>query len=708
MSAAARSSLQDLAHAFGVATEFWDWKGNHVRVSDDSIRAVLAALDVQAANADDVKNAVEAHGEKAWRQILPPVAITRAGQAPAVTLRVPHEASLQAVLTLESGDQREVGISDGSGEEREIDGVPMVERYLDLPHDLPLGYHHLAVTHGDHEPATCTVIVTPERLDLPAGLAADRVWGLTGQLYALRSEQSWGLGDAADLAELGTWAARQGADFVLVNPMHAAEPRPTMEPSPYLPATRRFLNPMYIRVEEVPELGYLSSAEHQMIEWHGDDARRLTALDHLDRDSAWEAKEAALRIIYRQRSTHRRRRDFEEFCEREGQGLLDYATWCAFVVEHGLPSKNWPSGLRDPRSEATAAEQDRLAEEVEFHRWMQWIVQGQFADAQREVKAAGMSLGVVHDLAVGVHPGGADAWALADILAGDIEGGAPPDDYNATGQTWSQPPWRPDRLAEAAYLPYRDMLRTTLALSGGLRVDHIIGLFRLWWVPRGRPATEGTYVRYDHEAMIGILLLEAQRAGAVVIGEDLGTVEDWMRDYLTERGLLGTSILWFERQDGGAPRPPETYRELCLASVTTHDLPPTAGYLEGQHIVLRHQLGLLPGSLEDEMATDEKQRGAVLADLRERGLLGNNSSVEEQVCALHRYLGFSPARMIGVAVPDLVGDVRTINQPGTDEEYPNWRLPLAGPQGQPLMLEDLMVSRRAKRLIRAVTTRQPE
>lgn len=708
MSAASRSSLQDLAHAYGVATEFWDWKGNHIRVSDDSIRAVLGALEVPCANDAEVEASLTRRDEEPWRQVVPPVVVLRAGGDHEVTVHLPRGAKIGATLHLENGESRDLDVAAVEAEPREVDGTTVAPSTVLLPDDLPLGYHQLAVRDGSNrDAATTTVIVTPDRLELPEALRTDRAWGLTTQLYSLRSEQSWGLGDAADLAELGTWAARQGADFVLINPLHAAEPVPTMEPSPYLPVTRRFLNPMYIRVEEVPELGYLSSAEHQMIEWHGDDARRLTALDHLDRDSAWEAKEAALRIIFRQRSTHRRRRDFEEFCEREGQGLLDYATWCALVREHGLPWNRWPEALHDPRSKETAAERERLSEEVEFHCWLQWIVQGQLADAQREVTAAGMSLGVVHDLAVGVHPGGSDAWALSDILATSIEGGAPPDDYNASGQTWSQPPWRPDRLSESAYQPYRDMLRTTLALSGGLRVDHIIGLFRLWWVPRGRPANEGTYVRYDHEAMVGILLLEAQRAGAIVIGEDLGTVEDWVRDYLTERGVFGTSILWFEREDGIAPRPPETYRELCLASVTTHDLPPTAGYLAGAHITLRDELGLLPGSLEEEMAVDEKQREAVLADLRTRGLLGQNASVEEQVAALHRYLTFSPARLLGVAVPDLVGDVRTMNQPGTDEEYPNWRLPLAGPDGRSVMLEDLMVSRRAKRLIRAVTTRQP-
>jgi 4-alpha-glucanotransferase len=341
---------------------------------------------------------------------------------------------------------------------------------------------------------------------------------------------------------------------------------------------------------------------------------------------------------------------------------------------------------------------------VEFHCWLHWNLDDQLGQVQRDLVDTGMSLGVISDLAVGVPPDGADAWGLGAALARGVTVGAPADQYNQLGQDWSQPPWRPDRLAELGYAPYRDMVRAALRDSGGLRVDHVIGLFRLWWIPQGAKPFEGTYVRYDHEAMIGILLLEAHRAGAVVIGEDLGTVEPWVRDYLAERGVMGTSILWFERdwQGGGGLLPPESYRELCLATVTTHDLPPTAGYLQGVHVQLRHSLGLLERSLEEESAQDERSREEVLADLRRRGLLREGAPVPEQVEALHAFLTQTPARLIGVSVSDLAGDTRVINQPGTDEEYPNWRVPLAGPDGTPVLLEELFTWRSARRLARTV------
>jgi len=283
--------------------------------------------------------------------------------------------------------------------------------------------------------------------------------------------------------------------------------------------------------------------------------------------------------------------------------------------------------------------------------------------------------------------------------------GAPPDPFNQLGQNWLQPPWRPDALEASAYAPFRDLIRAVLRHAGGIRVDHIIGLFRLWWVPQGSTPKDGTYVRYDHEALVGILALEAQRSGAVVVGEDLGVVEPWVRTYLEERGVFGTSILWFEKDAESRPLPPEQWRELCLATVTTHALPPTAGYLAGEHVDLRDRLGLLTRPVEEERKVDDAERESVLAFLRERGLLNGEASEQQVVEALHRFLTWTPSRLLGVSLADAVGDRRTINQPGTDEEYPNWRVALADGSGEPLLLEDVVRSRRARSLARAVRRR---
>jgi 4-alpha-glucanotransferase len=417
----------------------------------------------------------------------------------------------------------------------------------------------------------------------------------------------------------------------------------------------------------------------------------------------WLAKRAALETVFAQPRSRSRQARFEAFCDREGQALVDFATWCALAERYGLPTSRWPDLARDPRSEAVRQIREEMSTRVEFYMWLQWCLDGQLEAAQRTALAAGMSIGIVHDLAVGVHPEGAETWTLADVLARNMTVGAPPDAFNQQGQDWSQPPWRPDRLAELGYGPFRDMIRAVLRHAGGLRIDHVIGLFRLWWVPNGLSPSEGTYVTYDHEAMIGILALEAHRCRAFVVGEDLGTVEPWMRSYLRDRGILGTSILWWERDwDNDRPLPPERWRELCLATVTTHDLPPTAGYLAHEHIELRDRLGLLTRSVEEETAAADSELESTLAQLHDLGLLKPDPTEREKVEALHRFLLLTPAKLLGVALADAVGDRRAINQPGTYDEYPNWRLPLADGMGQPVLLEDVMTSIRAHSLARTV------
>ena len=698
-------ALAELARAFGVAPEYWDWQGNHVIVSAATISAVLEALGLDSSDDAAIARSLDVVADRAWRRTLPPIVVCREGGTPWVPMHLPDGESPQVWLLLEDGTRRDVRQVDKYVEPRMVDGQLTGEATFEMPGDLPLGWHTVSARIGIDTFST-PLVVAPAALVLPPALEQRSAWGLMSQMYSVRSRQSWGLGDLADLSDLTAWAATDlRADFVLVNPLHAAEPVAPMEPSPYLPTTRRFVNPIYIRVEDIPEMGYLSSAERQLLEWHADDARTLNELDTIDRDAVWSAKAAALRTVFHQPRATRRERSFTAFCEREGQGLLDFATWCALAQKHGLPWGQWPAELHDPRGAAVEALRDQIADDVEFYRWLQWIVDEQLGAVQRQAKEAGMALGIVHDLAVGVHPEGADAWSLADALARQVTVGAPPDQYNQLGQDWSQPPWRPDRLEELGYAPYRDMLRSVLRHAGGIRIDHVIGLFRLWWVPSGQLAKEGTYVRYDHEALISILVLEAHRAGAMVIGEDLGVVEPWVRDYLRERGVLGTSILWFENDARGEPLPAEAYRELCLATVTTHDLPPTAGFLAGEHIALRHDLDLLTRPVEEELALADEARQKVVDMLVDRGLLRPGAPAADVVEALHKFLSWTPAKLLGVAVPDLTGDHRAMNQPGTDEEYPNWRLPLAGPDGEQVLLEDLMHSRWARRIARCVAQR---
>ncbi len=697
-------SLGELAGRYGVAVEYEDWTGCHVDVPETTLVAVLAALGVPAATEDERTAALATHDRDYWSRCLPPTIVARADSDSSFWVHVTHGDPVGLWIRLEDGGVR-TGMRQLENHTPPYDlGDRLVgEATFELPGDLPLGYHRLHIQAGSAESST-PLIVVPSKLELPPRLAGKRTWGLATQLYSVQSERSWGVGDLTDLADLAVWSgASFGAGYILVNPLHAAAPITPMEPSPYLPTSRRFVNPLYLRPEAIPE--FAEVRQRGRIRRTRDalqqDVRRA---DLIDRDAAWDAKRDVLESVYRVKRSAGRKLAYEAYREREGRSLDEFAIWCALAERHGADWHRWPKKFQSPTRTAVAEFAAKHAETVDFHRWLQWQLDDQLAAAQSVAVNAGMALGIMHDLAVGVDPNGADAWAMQDVLALGVSAGAPPDEFNQLGQDWSQPPWRPDQLVDQGYRPFRALVNAILRHANGIRVDHIIGLFRLWWIPNGAQPTEGTYVGYDHEAMIGILALEAHRAEAVVVGEDLGTVEPWVRDYLTRRGLLGTSILWFEldREGGGGPLQAQHWREHCLSSVTTHDLPPTAGYLAGEHVRLRDELGLLTRPVEEELADDRAQQAAWVAELRRVGLLGERPGVDETVRALYRYLGRTPSRLLGLSLADAVGEMRTQNQPGTTDEYPNWRIPLGGPDGRRLLLEEVFADPRAAALCEAL------
>jgi 4-alpha-glucanotransferase len=701
--------LVRLAEAHGVAPEFEAFNGGVEQVRPETLVSVLGALGVDATSPERIEVALQHAEDTPWRRILPPVLVVKQSDTVQVPVHVTHGDPVQAWIEIDAAEGRgrraagataqrvELEQADVLVEPRTVDGREIGRATFVVPAGLPLGWHLLR-TAGPSGEAASPIAVTPDRLELPAALDGRRAWGLMVQLYSVRSRASWGAGDLRDLADLAWLSGHEaGAQFLLINPLHAAEPVPPLTPSPYLPTTRRFVNPLYLRVEDVPETAYLSSADRALVEWSAEQALALnTDEGPIDRDVVWGAKKAALEVVFAAPRSAARQSAFDDFRRREGRGLEDFALWCALVEKHGPPP--WSADLRDPAAPAALRARTELADRVQFFCWLQWLADEQLATAQRTAHEAGMSIGVMHDLAVGVHPSGADAWALGSVLARGASVGAPPDMYNQQGQDWSQPPWHPAELERVAYRPYRDLLRTVLRHAGAVRIDHIIGLFRLWWIPRGNSPADATYVRYDHDAMIGILALEAHRAGAVVIGEDLGNVEPWVRDYLSDRGVLGTSILWFEKDSDGVPLPPDAYRRLALSSVTTHDLPPTAGYLAEEHVALRERLGLLTEPVEDVRRAARAEREEMLRILQDGGMLGADPTEREVVEALHRYVLRTPSVLVGVSLADAVGERRAQNQPGTDNEYPNWRVPLADGAGRLVMLDDLFTNARLRSL----------
>ncbi|UUU22138.1 4-alpha-glucanotransferase [Streptomyces sp. DSM 40750] len=678
--------MSRLAALHGVATSYSPSPDRTVAASAGAVVAALAALDVDASTPEAVRAALAARERQLGERLLPPTVVRWADGAPPDALTaLPPGTRLR--ITTEQGELRST-----------------VEK-------LPPGVHALSVTAPDGRTAEAHLVVAPARLPAPPG----RTYGLLVQLYSLLSRRSWGMGDLGDLAELTAWAGRAlGAGFVQVNPLHAAVPGTPTDPSPYRPSSRRYPDPVHLRVEDIQEYVYASSSP--------DDRDRLAALleraarlresvlakgELIDRDAVWELKREALELVRAVPLGPGRRAAYWDFLAEEGEALEDHATWCALAEVYGSDWQRWPTGLRDPRSPETVRARGELMDRVDFHTRLAWLTDAQLGTAQRSARDAGMPIGLVHDLAVGVHPGGADAWAQQEHFAAGMSIGAPPDAFNSRGQDWGLPPWRPDRLAESGYAPYRRLLRALLRHAGALRIDHVMGLFRLWWVPQGQAPTEGTYVRYDADAMLAILVLEASRADALVIGEDLGTVEPGVREALDARGVLGTSVLWFERdwEGTGRPLPPERWRANCLATATTHDLPPTASRLTCDHVDLRHGLGLLSRSLDEERAEAAADTGEWLALLTRTGLLNgagggiSSASEEAAIQALHRFLLRTPARMIGLWLPDTIGDRRPQNLPGTWDQYPNWRLPIADASGRPVTLEDLAASPRLHALV---------
>ena len=684
--------LHHLAERVGIAREFWDWKGNHTVISRETIVAVLAAMGIDAATDEACRAALGRLEEETWLRVLRPCTVIEQGGELTVDVHVPAGTDAEVRLVLDNGEVRAGWQLENWRPDREIQGSLRGEATFGFGTDLPLGYHRVEVTCVEGE-FQASVIVVPTFVGFPERMRGNRVWGYACQLYSVTSKRSWGMGDFQDLADLGTWAGgAQGAGFVLVNPLHAAQPVAPIEPSPYLPASRRFLSPLYIRPETVPEFADLKRREAAAIKAARKSVRGDGAA--IDRDAIWEAKKAALWTIFQVRRRPARELSFATFTRRAGRALHDFATWSVLCEQHGADWRIWPEPLQDPRSEATREFAAAHAERVEFFAWLQWTAQQQLSAAQTATEEAGMTLGVLADLAVGVSESSAETWLMRDVYASGVTVGAPPDQYNQAGQDWGQPPWNPRRLEELAYEPFRDMVRAALHRVGGLRIDHIIGLFRLWWVPQGLGPAGGTYVRYDHDAIIGILALEAHRAQALVVGEDLGTVEPWVRQYLARRGILGTGVLWWEYDPEGNLQVPEQWREYSMASVTTHDLPPTVGYLEGGHVELRHELGILTEPLADELLAANGERRMWVARLVEFGVLAPEHAEDtvEIMLALHRYLKLTRSRVLVAALVDAVGERRTQNQPGTIDEYPNWRIPLGDATGEVIRLEDIFTA----------------
>ena len=575
--------------AWSIDDGYWDAMGGWHDVPDDALDAIARAMGAS----DDVTRPPDLH----------PVWCVRAGHAE--FLQSPADIALEGGTVLHGLDV--------------------------LPPDLPIGYHELRPIDGS---ASTRLVVSPGRCHLPQEL---RTWGWALQLYAMRSRASWGIGDLGDLRRFAEWSASEGAGLLTVSPLHAPAPALPQQASPYYPSSRRFLNPVHLRVEDVPGASDAGAPLDRLAAL----GRALNDDRHIDRDAVWRLKREALELAF---ARFKGDPALDSFLVAQGDSLLQFATYCAIADVHGNGWHEWPAELQHSDNASVQAFAEEHADAVGFHAWLQWLL-----DEQLEAAA---SIPLVHDLAVGFDPGGADAWAWSDLLALDMRIGAPPDEFNRAGQDWGLPPFVPWKLRAAGYEPFIDTLRAVFRHAGGLRVDHVMGLFRLFWIPAS--GEQGTYVHYPASDLLDILALESHRARAVVVGEDLGTVEDSVRHELWERQLLSYRLLWFE------PSPPEEWPSQALAAVTTHDLPTIAGVWTGT----------------------DPQAEAMRPRLRERAGVDDGASLDDVTVDAYDALGRAASAVVVGTLDDALGVAERPNQPGTTDDT-NWSTAL------PVPLEDI-------------------
>jgi 4-alpha-glucanotransferase len=642
--------LRERAAAHGVLAGYHAIDGTWIEPPVETLRLVLDAIGVEP---DE-----PAHGE--------------AGAATAAIVARPGAPRAAGTLA-----GREVRLEDGT------------ERRLpdELPGDLPPGYHAI-----DGPAGPVHLVVAPDRAHLPERLRdGGRAAGLALQLYALRSAVSLGIGDVGDLARL-VQAVPQ-ADFVLLNPLHAPRPGDHQQPSPYYASSRRFRNPLFVAADAVPEVAALQPGERSRFDALLAEGRALDDLELIDRDRALAVKDAALALCHAALEREPARRARLDAALAGDTELLRYATFCAIAEAHPGHWSRWPNGLGDAGSAAVAAYGAGHATRVRHHAYLQ------LALAEQLAALPPLRLGYVYDLAVGTAGDGYDAWSLGRGVALGMKVGAPPDRFSPHGQDWGLPPLAPRGLTERGYADVAAMLRANMAHAAGLRVDHVMAFFRLFWIPAGRPASEGTYVRYPAEDLLGVLALESRRARCLVIGEDLGTVEDGVRETLAARDVLSYRLAWFE------DRPPEAYPRLAMAAVTTHDLPTIDGFFSGADLAQLHAIGVIgDDDLAAARARQEWDRGLLRGRLANAGILPEHEGDGDDVAvALHALLARTPCMLVAASLDDVVGAPLRANVPGTVDEHPNWRLPL------PARVEDVAAKPRLARIMDALApARLPE
>ena len=692
------SALRELAERMGIIDEYVDQTGRETRHTSDRTRvALLAALRVEAASDVDARRSIERLDAEERDALVAPTAVITIGD-PSPGMRVPVGATARTI-------EWSYAIRDEHGRELVAEGrVPAANGVATIayPAELPTGYYEVRLqirSDGASRDGQQRLIITPGRCPSPdALLGGTRVFGLIANLYTLHGRESWGIGNLGDLGSLVEWAGEIGAAFVGLNPLHALFNRGS-DISPYSPVSRLFRNPLYLDVSAIPELAQSDRARDLLDSPEVRGVRADVRLsDRVEYERIAETLEPILRALHatfteRHAGGTERAERYRAYVAEQGDALEHFATFMALDgalaksargERQPMPWREWPKRYQDPRSSAVWVFRESNANDIDFHRYLQFELDCQLAAAAAGARGQGMPIGLYQDLAIGTSPNGSDVWAFPDLFLQGVSIGAPPDPLAAAGQNWGLPPIDPRRLAYDGYRYWIDLVRASLRHSGALRIDHVMGLFRQFWIPAGETGKMGAYVRFPSADLLGILALEATRAGALVVGEDLGTVPPDVPPALEARNILSSKVLYFERTRNGGFKSAKSYAPLSLATANTHDMPTLAGWWEGRDIELRNeagQLGKKGRSGSDGVvvkARDERndERTALLRRLAADGVLSAAKaprSNTELRAAVHSFLCRSSAALVGLSIEDIVGERDPVNLPGiAPEDFPSW------------------------------------
>ncbi len=670
------NALSDMA---GIVPFYYDIWGERHETSLETKGKILFSMGYDAENEEALREAVI---KKRTPSFLEPVYVIRTEEKKNITFHLPYlgEAGFRVGLKDEAGGSE--GFESSLRPEGQVErGGQTYGRYLfEIGHELAPGYYGLSAEvryKGEKLSGTARLIITPGACYIPEDY--DKTWGMVLALYSLRSGRNWGIGDLTDLENAAKWIGGLGGDFAGVLPLHAL-PLPGGI-SPYSPVSRLYSNFIYIDIEAVPEFQAIKGRT---------DWKRISALrntEFVDYPGVYAVKEDALRGMFSHfyeehyKKGSGRVREFEAWLGREGQSLLDYATFTALSEIYKTGWMDWPEGYKNPHGKAVEEFREKNPERVLLYAYAQWLFESQLEKADMAAGKSGMRLGLYFDLAIGSLGGGADAWGFRDQFAIGSDAGAPPDNFSLAGQNWGFPPLVPDRLRESGYELFIKTIRKNLEHGGMLRIDHALSLFRLFWIPEGSKPADGTYVNYPSEDLLGIVALESQRRKAVIVAEDLGTIPPEVRRALAGYRMLSYRLFYYERK---YPAPdlvaPEDYPHSAFCAITTHDLPTICGFWEGRDIAEKKSLSLYPSeeSYNKEIEARERDRRLIMETLKKEGLLPADYLKPERMdrelmLAIYGYLARTPALTVGVSLDDWLGVAGQQNMPGTAGGHPNWR-----------------------------------